>query len=379
MPADPANGAAALEAVSGAILAVAREVRVGPVLQRLVDAARTLVGARYAAVGVPDGAGGFARFLVSGMSDEQITALGPLPRTHGLLGATLTTSEPFRTADIRADPRFRWWPAAHPVMRSFLGVPIVATGDVVGAFYLTDKEGAAEFSPADQRLIELLAAHAAVALQHATLFERSREATLLEERERMARELHDAMAQALFSLNLTAETAAGLVRTDPEAAEAQIRVVQELARGVMGELRTLVHELQPVALERDGLAAALAQHVELLRRAHRLDVALAVDGERRLPPAVEREVLRVAQEALGNALRHARAERIEVALSLGPPGVGLRVADDGSGFDPAAPSLRARRLGLASMRERAAGLGGRLDIDSAPGRGTVVRLEVPRA
>ena len=375
----PASGAAALEAVSDAILAVAREVRVGPVLQRLVDAARSLVGARYAAVGVPDGRGGFERFLVSGMSDELIAELGPLPRTHGLLGAMLTTPEPFRTADIRRDPRFRGWPRAHPIMRSFLGVPIVATGDVVGAFYLTDKEGAPEFDAEDQRLIELLAAHAAVALEHAALFERSREATLLEERERMARELHDAMAQALFSLNLTAETAAGLVREDPDAAEAQIRTVQELARGVMAELRTLVRDLQPVELARDGLAPALTQHVELLRRAHRAEITLEVEGRRRLAPATEREALRVAQEAIGNSLRHAGAARIAVRLALGPPGLVLRVADDGAGFDLDAPPLRGRRLGLASMRERAAALGGRLAIRTSPGRGTVVELEVPDA
>jgi signal transduction histidine kinase len=264
-------------------------------------------------------------------------------------------------------------------MRSFLGVPIVATGDVVGAFYLTDKEGAPEFDAEDQRLIELLAAHAAVALEHAALFERSREATLLEERERMARELHDAMAQALFSLNLTAETAAGLVREDPDAAEAQIRTVQELARGVMAELRTLVRDLQPVELARDGLAPALTQHVELLRRAHRAEITLEVEGRRRLAPATEREALRVAQEAIGNSLRHAGAARIAVRLALGPPGLVLRVADDGAGFDLDAPPLRGRRLGLASMRERAAALGGRLAIRTSPGRGTVVELEVPDA
>ena len=135
--------ASATEALSDAVLAIAAEHAVEPVLQKLVDAARELAGARYAAIGVPDGDGGFGRFITSGMSDALIASLGELPRTHGLLGAMLESAEPYRTQDIRQDPRFRgWWPRAHPSMASFLGVPIVSRGAIVGAFYLTEKEGA---------------------------------------------------------------------------------------------------------------------------------------------------------------------------------------------------------------------------------------------
>ena len=117
----------ALKAVSDAVLAVASKLSVEEVLQRLVDSARELAGARYAALGIPDGDGGFRRFLVAGMSDELIAEMGPLPRTHGMLGAMLTAAAPYRTDDIHDDPRFRgWWPAQHPDMRSFLGVPIVS-------------------------------------------------------------------------------------------------------------------------------------------------------------------------------------------------------------------------------------------------------------
>src|SRR3977135_3378022 len=137
---------AALKAVSDAVLAVASKLSVDEVLQRLVDSARELAGARYAALGIPDGAGGVTRFLVAGMSDELVASMGPLPRTHGMLGAMLEASGAYRTDDIHADPRFRgWWPRQHPDMRSFLGVPIVARDEVIGAFYLTEKEGAACF------------------------------------------------------------------------------------------------------------------------------------------------------------------------------------------------------------------------------------------
>ena len=129
-----------LRAVSDAVLAVAAEVSVDDVLQRLVDSSRELAGARYAALGLPDGEGGFRRFLTSGMSDELIASLGPLPRQHGMLGAMLDTTSPYRTSDIHDHPRFRgWWPRTHPDMRSFLGVPIVAPAGVIGAFYLTEK------------------------------------------------------------------------------------------------------------------------------------------------------------------------------------------------------------------------------------------------
>src|SRR5919112_3460988 len=147
----------AFRTLSDVVLALAAEREVEPVLQQLVHAARELGGARYAALGVPDGEGAFARFITSGMSDELIASMGPLPRTHGMLGAMLESAAPYRTADIHTHERFRgWWPSAHPDMRSFLGVPIVASGSVIGAFYLTEKEGAGSFHDADQELIELL-------------------------------------------------------------------------------------------------------------------------------------------------------------------------------------------------------------------------------
>src|SRR3954454_9815781 len=228
----------ALKAVSDAVLAVAAQRSVEEVLQELVHRARELAGAGYAALGVPDGAGGFTRFLVSGMSDELIARLGPLPRTHGLLGAMLETAEPYRTPDIHSHPRFRgWWARAHPDMRSFLGVPIVAPEGVIGAFYLTDKQGAEVFGPDDQALIELLAAHAAIAITNARLYEHSRELSILSERNRLALELHDAVSQKLFSLVLTAEAAGTQLAENPQAAAAHVARLQELAREALEELR----------------------------------------------------------------------------------------------------------------------------------------------
>jgi signal transduction histidine kinase len=367
----------AVRAMSEAVLAISGERSVEAVLQRIVHSARELVGARYAALGVPDGEGNFAHFITSGMSEEEIAAMGPLPRTHGLLGAMLETERSHRTDDIKRDPRFRgWWPREHPQMASFLGVPIVARGGVVGAFYLTDKENAGEFSVSDQELIELLAPHAALAMENARLYERNRELSIAEERNRLARELHDSLVQKLFGMVLAAQSADTLLERDSAAARDQVERLQLLAQEAVVELRSLVFQLRPAEIETEGLAAALRKHVELLRRAHRRAIGLELTGTPRLRSGIDEEVFRIAQESLHNALRHSRAEHVDLRLAEGPGGLRLTVADDGVGFDPDDPGLRARRLGLTSMEERALALGGRLEITSAPGDGTRVDLEV---
>jgi signal transduction histidine kinase len=367
----------AFQALSDAVLAIASERSVEPILQKLVHAARELVRARYAALGVPDNEGAFAQFITSGMNDELIEAMGPLPRTHGLLGAMLESEQSYRTSDVRRDPRFRgWWPAAHPNMRSFLGVPIASRSGIVGAFYLTDKQEEDEFSEADQRVIEMFAAHAAVAIENARLFERSRELSIVEERTRVARELHDSVNQQLFSLALTAEAADTLLDRDLEAARVQLGRLRELAKEAIEELRSVISALRPVALEADGLGATLHKHVDVLRRVYRRDIALDVADSPRLDPAVEGEVFRIAQEALQNALRHAQADRLGVRLGADDGRLFLTVSDDGVGFDVAA-APRSRRLGLTSMEERARAVGGTLAVESRPGVGTTVRLEVP--
>jgi signal transduction histidine kinase len=370
----------ALREVSDAVLAVASNLGVEQVLQRLVDVSRGLVHARYAAIGIPDGGGGFARFLTAGMSEELIARLGPLPSTHGLLGATLDTHASHRTPDIQSDRRFRgWWPSGHPSMRSFLGVPIVAGGEVIGAFYLTDKEGADEFSAEDQELIELLAAHAAIAMTNARLYERSRELSILDERNRLALELHDVLSQKLFALALAADSAETLLDVDRDEARAQLARLRELTHEALEELRYLILELRPPELERDGLAITLRKHVEVLRRVQggAPELELELEGEPPPEPDRDRELLRIAQEALHNAIRHAGATRVALRLATDDGRLVLEVRDNGNGFDPESPALRAQRLGLTSMEQRARRLSGRLEITSEPGTGTVVRVEAP--
>ncbi|NSC20923.1 GAF domain-containing sensor histidine kinase [Streptomyces albus subsp. chlorinus] len=380
-----------LAAVSAALLAMNRRLEVRDVLQTIVASARDLLDAEYAALGVPDDHGGFAQFVVAGVSDEQWKAIGPLPRQHGILAAMLHDATPQRLADVRKDPRFGGWPAAHPMMADFLGMPIADGEQVLGALFLANKrcgpgerpkrpasqERPCAFTEDDEELLRLLAQHAALALTNARLYERSRELTIAEERTRIGHELHDAVAQKLFSLRLTAQAATALVDRDPARAKAELHEVARLSREAADELRAAVVELRPAALDEDGLVATLRTQAQVLNRAHSAEVDFVCDGVRALPAAQEEALLRVAQEALHNALRHADASHVRVALTRRGTAAVLTVTDDGTGFDPGAVRSAGRHLGLVSMRDRASGVGGTLTVRSEPGKGTVVEMEVP--
>ena len=367
-----------LRAMSNAILAMAAERSVEPVLQSLVESARELLHARYAALGVPDEQGeGFAQFIYTGMSDELVARIGPLPRTHGLLAAMLKDTEPYKAKDVQLDPRFDWWPDAHPRMSSFLGVPILSRGKVIGAFYLTDKIGADEFSESDQETIEMLAAHAAVAIENAQLLERSRELSVIEERNRLARELHDSVAQALFSMSLTAEATVSTFDEDPDETKRSVENIRDLARSALREMRSLIFELRPVERELEGLVSTLKKHLEVVRRVTGKDIVMHEEGYVPQPLAVERELFRIIQEALNNAVKHSQASHIGIELALRDERILAAVSDDGVGFDPSDAQIRTRRLGITSMEERSAELGGELTIESSPANGTKLQVVVP--
>jgi signal transduction histidine kinase len=371
-----------LQQVSHVVLAVARQLSTRDVLQMIVRSARSLVNARYAALGVPDDQGSFAEFLVDGISERQQKAIGPIPRQHGLLGVLLREGEPVRVADIRADPRFEWWPSAHPDMSDFLGVPIKDDRDVLGIIFAACKHDPGGFTERDEQLLGLFASHAAIALTNARLYERGRELSVLEERARLARELHDAVSQKLFSIRAKARAAEVLVHRDPERAAEQIQSVAELSGQAHAELRAVIDGLAPPDLAAGGLAESLRSYAVLAGRTHGVEVRF--NAAARLPSlGAQREtaVYRVAQEALHNALRHSGASEVCLSLAATRRRVILEVADHGRGFTaeapPAAPDRLTGGLGLASMRERAAAAGGTLTVRSRPGEGTLVRLELP--
>jgi signal transduction histidine kinase len=372
--------------VSRAVLAVNRQLSVRDVLQVIVRSARSLSGARYAALGVPDGQGSFAEFVVDGISARQQKAIGPLPRQHGMLGVLLKEGKPQRLADIKADPRFEgWWPSAHPDLADFLGVPIKDDAEVLGIIFVANKTTPGGFTGHDEQLLGLFAAHAAIALINARLYERVGELSVMEERARLARELHDAVAQKLFSIRAKARAASVLTARDPARAAAEMDSVADLTGAAHAELRAVISGLAPPDLSECGLAESLRRYAAAMAGlANGVSVRFSAAQVPPLGPARDAAAYRIAQEALHNALRHSAAGQVDVSLERTAAHVVVEVTDDGRGFTPdeatsRGASLRPDKfgLGLTSMRQRAAEVGATLSVTSAPGKGTKVRLELP--
>lgn len=367
---------AALQARALDLLTLVAGADLGRVLDDVLRAAAELCDARWGALGVPDGRGGFARFHTYGISDELARKIGRLPRTHGLLGLVLEEGKPILLDDVTKHPRFGWFPAHHPPMRDMLGVPITYQGAVLGDLFLSGSRRGA-FSEDDLRATTQLAAVAGIAIANATLSARAQELAILEERNRMARELHDAASQTLFGLVYEAHAASLRVR-DPEAVQA-LRGFEQRASEALAELRALVHALRPKSLELDGLGQTLAAHAEALARVYGADVGSDTDADLRLAPEVEHALLRIGQEALSNAVRHAPGTPVRLTLKRRRGSAVLSVRDEGPGFDPDALPRTSTSLGLATMRERADAIGARLEIVSPNGHGTEVRVIVPAA
>jgi signal transduction histidine kinase len=355
------------------LLALAPGPELDRVLDRVLRTARRAVEARYAALGIPDGRGGFARFRTLGISERRAAEIGELPRTHGVLGALLEDG-PIVLDDIRRHPRFSWFPAKHPVMVDFIGVPVSHRGAVLGNLFLSGRRQG-RFTAADRRTLETIAGYAGVAIANAQLYESAQSLAVVEERTRVARELHDAASQRLFSLVYEAHAAA-LRSPDPEAA-AVFGHLEGQAAEALRELRGLVHALRPKSLERDGLAAALAAHLDALGRTDGVAPVLEADPDLGLTLEQEHGLLRIAQEAVHNALRHGGGAPVRIRLRRLAAAVELSVCDRGPGFDPQALPHTVRTLGMSTMRERASALGARLDVVSAPGQGCSVRVRVP--
>ena len=286
------------------MLAVTRELSVSDVLQVIVRSVRSLAGARYAALGVPDDRGSFAEFVVDGISERWRKAIGPLPRQHGMLGVILREGQPLRLADIRADARFEGWPSAHPELADILAMPIKDGDQVLGFIFAANKMAGGGFTERDEEVLALFAAHAAIALTNARLYERARQLSVLEERARLARDLHDAVTQKLFSIRVKARAASVLASRDPatgdtDRAAAEMASVAALAGDAQAELRAVIDGLAPPEITEGGLAGSLRRYA-LLAGAGR------GPGGRAVPDRAGSAAQRAAP------LRHGRGQRVGV-------------------------------------------------------------------
>jgi signal transduction histidine kinase len=264
-------------------------------------------------------------------------------------------------------------------IRSWMGVPLTVKVTIIGMLTLSYYEPH-RYSPRDTALVRAFADQVAVAIENASLHAQAERLAVVEERERLARELHDSVTQALYSVNLYAEAARRAIEFGKQgAALKNLDEVRNMAREAVVDMRLLIFELRPPALEEEGLAAALQARLDSVETRAGLETALQVDGERCLPPAVEEELFWITQEALNNVVKHARARAVTVRLELADEGVRLEVRDDGAGFE-LAEAARGGGMGLRSLQERAARIAGQLVIHSAPGEGTRVQVSarVPR-
>jgi signal transduction histidine kinase len=295
----------------------------------------------------------------------------------GLLGRAVRSQQVINVADVRQEPEYLLL-AERSETRAELIVPITASGRVLGMLNLEAPQ-VSDFNNEDVALLETVADVLAGALDNARLYRRSQAAAVLEERNRLARELHDSVTQQLFSMTLTSQAARAHLEKNPQRAAQQLERLQETATAALAEMRALIFQLRPPALRDQGLVAALQQHAAMLAHRESLPIELNVIGDERMASGIEQPLYRIAQEALNNVIKHAQANHVSVSLEFGVDRVRIRVRDNGQGFDPdAPPSPTGRHLGVISMRERAAEIGGTMEIYSSIGGGTEVVVTVPR-
>ena len=373
------SGRAAVEALSDAIGGIAGILTVEDVLQLIVDRVRELVGARYAALGIlgPDHVR-IERFITSGITPEQRRLLGDPPQGHGLLGLIIKEGRSLRIADIPAHPASYGFPANHPPMTTLLGVPVWLKNRIIGNLYLTDKVDAGQFSDDDQRLVELFAAHAGVAIENARLHEAVQHLAVVDERERIGKDLHDGIIQSLYAISLSLEDVPDLMGDDADEAVARVDRAIDSLNEAISDLRQFVVGLRPEHVDRTDFIGLLATLGDQVRRDGIIGVDLDLPPERvDLPAHTRGEILQIAREALSNAARHARASTARVSLRRDDHALLLELSDDGSGFDTSLEAP-AGHHGLGNMRDRAEALGGTFDIRSS-GSGTTIIVTVPLA
>ena len=303
-----------------------------------------------------------------GLLEEVARRRGPVIRED--LGGTSLLTRDLIAAGVPIPPE------ALGQDRANLAVPLIVKGTVTGVQTLIhDRPG--YYGERHAQLAMTFAQQAAAAIENARLFEQARGRAALVERQRLARELHDSVSQVLYGITLNAYSADELFESAPSRARGLLRDVLTLAEAGLVEMRALIFELHPESLEREGLVAALEKQAHAVQARHGVTVHAALTEEPDVPLVVKEVLYRIAQEALQNTTKHARARVVDLTLEADAGELVLRVSDDGRGFDPSVEFPG--HLGLRSMRERAAGLGGTLDLDSAPGHGTRVCVRVPLA
>ena len=363
---------ARLQQLLDAMLRIGSDQGLSSILQGIIGSTCTLVEARYGALGVLGDDGRLSELVTVGVDASTEAAIGRPPEVHGVLRKLTTDPKPLRTRDVRTHPDFEGFPENHPEMRTFLG-GAVRGQDAVGNLYVAEKIGAEEFSDEDEQVVVALAAAAAVAVDNDRLRQQLRNVAVLEERERIARDLHDKVIQRLFAAGMTLQTALPLT--------SRSEVATRIARAIEG-LDEAIREIRLVifALSRPtdrGVRVDIFSHVDDARETLGFSPELKLDGpiDTVVTDDINEHLLATLQEALSNVAKHASASKVDVLVQAGSDLL-LRVEDNGVGL----PDQPTRKSGLDNLRQRAEELGGSLTARKAKRRGgTVLEWRVPLA
>ncbi len=363
-----------LRRLMAAMLMVSADIDLTELLRHFIAEACSLVEARYGALGVLNAARTtLDQFLTVGLTDEEEQRIGPRPTGRGVLGVLITDPEPLRLADLHAHPDSYGFPPHHPPMNSFLGVPLRVRGEVYGNLYLTDKLNGESFNEEDEAMAETLAQAAGIAIENTRLQERARLVGLLDDRDRIARDLHDRVIQRIFSVGMSLQGAARMPGP-PELLSLVSKAVDALDVTI-DEIRTAIFELEDGMRDRGLRRSVLELASELAPQlGARPEVTLSGPVDSGVSQQVADHLLAVLREALTNAGKHAQADQFRIAVRVGDE-IRLEVADNGRGIP--VPDPEAHGLGLVNLRHRAEKLGGTLELQAPDGGGTLLVWRVP--
>jgi signal transduction histidine kinase len=367
---DPAK----LRRVLEATLLIEADLELSVLLRHIVEEACSITNARYGALGVLDESRtALSDFITVGLKPEEEEAIGPLPTGKGVLGLLISDPKPRRIAELGSHLESSGFPANHPPMTSFLGVPIKVRDEVYGNLYLTDKVGWTEFTGDDEALIVVLAVAAGVAIENARLHQRVHEVAVYEERDRLARDLHDTVIQHLFAIGLSLQS----IAAHPSAGPTKERLSSAIADidDTIRQVRTSIFELGSTEVSR-GVRAAVLSLVEDLAEVTGFDVQTGFEGpvDTAIPATISEHILAVIREAVTNVGRHADATSANVTVSVSAGRCIVEVSDNGKGI---ARSASSSGLGLGNLGRRAEKLHGRFEIENRASGGTLLTWEVP--
>ena len=362
-----------LQHLLDAIVSIGSQLSLPVVLRRIIETATDLVDAQFGALGVLDESGThLAEFLYSGIDEATAAAIGDLPSGKGILGTLIVDPRPIRIAELSTHADSFGFPPNHPPMGSFLGVPIRIRGEVFGNLYLCGKTTGSEFTAADEELVIGLATAAGVAIENARLHTRVGELHVVEDRERIARDLHDTVIQRMFAIGLRMQSLAATT-TDPATVERLQQMIEDLDDTVR-DIRTTIFELQRPRIPGRSLRQEILDLVEEIDGHSGFDIAIRFDGavDLSVPDSLADHLIAVVRESVTNAVRHSGGSRIDVDISVSDQ-LEARIFDNGCGIDDDAP----RGNGLHNLRSRADELNGECTISRSSENGTLVVWRVP--